>query len=68
MFYAPWNDVSKRLEPEFEQAAINLYKQEPDIRLIKIDVGENVEAAEYFEIAAFPTILFLNADKRHDLT
>jgi protein disulfide-isomerase A1 len=55
-FYAPWCGHCKKLAPEFVSAAADLVKFDPPQYLAKVDVTENKELGERFEIKGFPTL------------
>ncbi|KAM8842157.1 protein disulfide-isomerase A2 [Synchiropus picturatus] len=64
-FYAPWCGHCKRLEPAYAEAAEKLRKDEPTIRLAKVDATEEKDLAEEFEIQSFPTLkLFFNGNRK----
>jgi protein disulfide-isomerase A1 len=52
-FYAPWCGHCKRLAPEYEKAASELYGEVP---LAKVDCTVEKELCERFEVQGFPTI------------
>jgi len=52
-FYAPWCGHCKRLAPEYEKAASELYGQVP---LAKVDCTVEKEICERYEVQGFPTI------------
>ncbi|KAK5865759.1 hypothetical protein PBY51_020003 [Eleginops maclovinus] len=68
-FYAPWCGHCKKLEPVYAEAAGKLKEQEEEgIRLAKVDVIEEKELGEEFEIGSFPTLkLFSNGDRKQPL-
>jgi protein disulfide-isomerase A1 len=52
-FFAPWCGHCKRLAPEYEAAASELYGQVP---LAKVDCTVEKELCEKYEVQGFPTI------------
>jgi thioredoxin 2 len=52
-FWAPWCGPCRIMAPEFERAAAQL---EPALRLVKINVDEEQELAQRFQIASIPTV------------
>jgi protein disulfide-isomerase A1 len=55
-FYAPWCGHCKKLVPEYISAAEKLAKKSPPQYVAKVDVTENKELGERFEIKGFPTL------------
>ncbi|XP_033986351.1 protein disulfide-isomerase A2 [Trematomus bernacchii] len=70
-FYAPWCGHCKKLEPVYAEAAGKLKEEEEEaagIRLAKVDVIEEKELGDEFEIGSFPTLkLFINGDRKQPL-
>ncbi|KAL9234996.1 hypothetical protein vseg_009802 [Gypsophila vaccaria] len=60
-FYAPWCDHSKRLAPEYENAASELTKNDPPITLSKIDatLAENRELVTRYNVDSTPTLIII---------
>ncbi|XP_033940961.1 LOW QUALITY PROTEIN: protein disulfide-isomerase A2 [Pseudochaenichthys georgianus] len=75
-FYAPWCGHCKKLEPVYAEAA-GMLKEEVEeeeggggcrIRLAKVDVREEKELGDEFDIKSFPTLkLFINGDRKQPL-
>ncbi|XP_010776026.1 protein disulfide-isomerase A2 [Notothenia coriiceps] len=70
-FYAPWCGHCKKLEPVYAEAAGKLKEEKEEaagIRLAKVDVIEEKELGDEFEIGSFPTLkLFINGDRKQPL-
>ncbi|XP_034087429.1 protein disulfide-isomerase A2 [Gymnodraco acuticeps] len=69
-FYAPWCGHCKKLEPVYAEAAGKLKEEEEaaGIRLAKVDVIEEKELGDEFDIKGFPTLkLFINGDRKQPL-
>jgi thioredoxin 2 len=52
-FWAPWCGPCRMMAPEFERAAERL---EPEMRLVKVNVDEEPELAQRFQVSSIPTI------------
>uniref|UniRef100_A0A3Q1CGM4 Protein disulfide-isomerase n=1 Tax=Amphiprion ocellaris TaxID=80972 RepID=A0A3Q1CGM4_AMPOC len=62
---APWCGHCRELEPIYAEAAEKLKKEEPPLRLAKVDAIEEKEIADEFDVGSFPTMkLFLNGDRK----
>lgn len=53
-FWAPWCGPCRTMAPEFEHAATRL---EPELRLVKVNVDEEPELAQRFQVSSIPTIV-----------
>ncbi len=54
-FYADWCGPCKMLSPILEQIA----KEEPSLKIVKVDVDELQEIASKYEVMAMPTMKLL---------
>lgn len=62
---APWCGHCQQLEPHYVEAAGKLKKEEPAMRLAKVDGTQEKELVEEFEIAGYPLLkLFINGDRK----
>lgn len=52
-FWAPWCGPCRVMAPEFERAAGRL---EPEMRLVKVNVDDEPELAQRFQVSSIPTI------------
>jgi thioredoxin 2 len=52
-FWAPWCGPCRMMAPEFERAAARL---EPELRLVKVNVDEEPELAQRFQVSSIPTV------------
>jgi len=64
-FYAPWCAHCKSLKPTWAQLA-NIFQDDPLVVIGKIDATENEEIAQRFNIAGYPTLLFLRDGLLYD--
>lgn len=53
-FYAQWCAPCKAIAPILDE----LHNDFPDVQIDKIDIEENDEVAEYYNIRNIPTLLF----------
>lgn len=57
--YAPWCGTCKMLFPVFEQ----LSEEEKHIKFCKINIDENPDVTENFDVMSIPTVLFFENGK-----
>jgi len=63
-FYATWCGPCKIIAPKVEEMSTSL----SNVVFLKVDVDENEEAAQEFNISAMPTFIFLkNSNKVADM-
>ncbi|XP_050709769.1 protein disulfide-isomerase TMX3-like isoform X2 [Eriocheir sinensis] len=63
MFYAPWCGHCKKLEPIWNHVAHALYGTE--IRVGRVDCTRFTAVATEFAVKGFPTIMYIQGDRRH---
>lgn len=61
-FYADWCAPCKKLAPILEE----IHNEFPDIQIDKIDIEQNDEVAEHYNIRNIPTLLFFKDDIQVD--
>lgn len=61
-FYAQWCAPCKVITPILEE----IKKEFPNVQIDKIDIEENDEVAEYYNIRNIPTLLFFKDDVQVD--
>jgi thioredoxin 1 len=57
-FYAEWCNPCKMLSPIMEELATE-YKDNPKVKIVKVNVGKSPQLAEKYDIISIPTILFI---------
>lgn len=63
-FYAPWCHHCQELEPAWTQVAQQLSTIDPNIIVGRIDCTRYSSATSHFQIKGFPTIIYINRDKK----
>ena len=58
-FWAPWCGPCRRVVPLVEEIA----RERPDIKVVKVNVDEERELAEQFQILSIPTLMVLKDGK-----
>ncbi len=63
----PWCKYCQLLAPKWEEMATTLSKEEPSIKIAKMDLEKNAKFdAKEYEISSYPTIiLFINGEPTH---
>lgn len=59
-FYAPWCAPCKMMAKTLEE----FQASHPDVKIEKINVDEDVEAAQEYEIRSIPTLIFFKDDQQ----
>ena len=58
-FWAPWCGPCRRVVPLVEEIA----RERPDIKVVKVNVDEERELAEQFQILSIPTLMVLKDER-----
>ena len=64
LFYAPWCHHCQQIEPIWSQVAQQLHNKDQNIFVARVDCTKYTSVSTHFAIKGFPTILFINKDKR----
>lgn len=56
-FWAPWCGPCKMMTPHFEAAAKDMHGK---VNFAKVNLDENQDIAEKFEVMSIPTLVFMN--------
>eukprot|EP00904_Undaria_pinnatifida_P002486 jgi/Undpi1/12238/HiC_scaffold_5.g01914.m1 len=65
-FYAPWCDHCKKLEPEYEKAALDLAKDSLVLGKVDCDANEVLCREDRWDIEGFPTVKVVRGSTVHD--
>ncbi|KPM05728.1 disulfide-isomerase TMX3-like protein [Sarcoptes scabiei] len=63
-FYIPWCHHCQELDPIWSQVAQQLTNIDPNIVVGRVDCAKHSNVATHFGIRGFPTIIYLNSQKR----
>ena len=59
-FYADWCGPCQMLKPILEEVE----KEHPDVEFVKVNIDEQQEMAEKYEVMSIPTLVFLDDDDK----
>ncbi|XP_054164892.1 protein disulfide-isomerase TMX3-like [Oppia nitens] len=66
LFYAPWCYHCQQLEPVWGQVAQQIHNEDKEIYVGRVDCTKYTTLSTHFNIKGFPTILYINKDKRFE--
>lgn len=58
-FWAPWCGPCRSMAPILEE----FVQKESEVRLVKINVDENAELSQHYQVTAIPTLIFFRNGK-----